>query len=341
MRTRTAPLAIAFAVVLAPPTPAQSPSELREAGAVTVANLTANTFMDPIKCDSHSNIYFQVSEGRGDFRNFPVMKIWPDGKSALFPAATPEKRKLGIIDFAPTRDGVALLTTDDQGNNYLDFLDAGGGLQLKARLPADLEPLQMAVSPSGKVLVSGFLSETGLGGTRASRTFTGIFDRTGQLEQEVSLSDDVQPGESGTPPDEVHFRQLLEMSSAQASENGNFILARLAFGGPIHVISPDGIDLDSGFRPAIPNGAYLSSAQSDGNAIAAMSVKKKAGTTINEISDVFISLWDPQTRKKLEEVHHFSTVFGAAFACYKGGVFTFLGSGPNSQVRLVQGVASR
>lgn len=323
-------------LVLAPQlSVAQHAVELKEIQTVTIPGVAAGQgFLEPIKCDSDSRVYFRTLR-EPDPRNNPVTRVSMQGNFAVFPQREPAKHTPGIIDFAPTTDGgVALLTVDDASNHEFEIFDATGRLKSKSALPANLDPLQIAVSSSGNVLVSGMYSSNDrVGGASEVRPFVGIFEVGGRFEQ-LTLADDVRPGEVGT-----NVREALTHSYAESSDDGGFLLARLMSGGPIHLISSTGVDLDGGFRVSLPDGAFLSSVKMDGNTIAAMSLRKKMPNTDNEISDAFVSLWDSQTHEQLGEYHHSSPELGAAFACYKAGVFTFLSSGPHDEVLLVRATA--
>ena len=319
--------------------------ELKPTGTVTVPGRTANAFIEPIKCDPSSNVYVQVAQESDPPGQTPVTRLSPDGKATVFPVPTnPEAEKLGIIDFAPMPDGgIMLLTTDYKGKNYLETYDDHAQFQSRSPLPAEIDPRQIAVSSKGKVLVGGLYSTPVPGGPGTSRPFAGIFEARGRLEREVVLTEGTQVGEAESPRDSEsrtaqgigENQQAMTFSSAQGSANGNFILARLGSRGPIYIISPAAVELNR-VSPPIPDGILLSSVKVDGNMIAAMYIKKKAGSTQNEISDVFISLLDSQTGDEQARFHHSSWQLGAAFACYKAGVFTFLSSGPNDELQIVR-----
>jgi hypothetical protein len=342
MRMQPLFLIVILPVLLAPFSIGQTPNELKEVITVTVPNLTADAFMEPIKCDSTSNIYYQVLQDSENILNNPVVRITPEGKALFFPVPFMGNQKLGIVNFAPIAGGgVAMLTTDYAKDHYLVIYDGYGELQSKSSLLANLDPMQIAVSPSGRVLLSGFKLASSSSQSEESKAFTGLFDSTGKLQQEVYTPNDILPLALGKGHEDTEYWHTISQSTAESSNNGNFILARLRSGGPIHVISPSGETLVNGFRPVMPDGTYLSSIKSDGNTLAFEFIKKKAGSDQNEISDVFFSLWDYQTGLNLGEYHHSSIHLGSAFACYKAGVFSFLSTGPQDEVQIVSATASK
>ncbi len=334
-------LALAAISLLAAPTRGQIPQELHESSAVAVLpKQVVYAFPEPMKCISSGNIYYRVyKEGVDDIALFPVMRISPEGKSYVFPIPSPEGRQRGILDFAPTGGGVALLTTDYGEGHYLDFLSETGELTSESHLPREFEPMQMSVSDSTsrEILISGLWSKNDAGATQAA-PFVGIFDSKGALKREVSPPSDIEPGSSATPSEKGEFLRAVEGSIAQVSGDGNFVLARPTGEGQIFVISPGGQLLNE-FRPSLPEGASPTTVTVDGNTVVIVSAKKISGSTQNQISDVFISLWDGETGKQLASYHHSSPRFGAGLACYQRGVFTFLSAAPDTgEFQLVRAV---
>ncbi len=307
---------------------AQGPGELSEIDRVTVIpKQRGEAILEPIKCDFNSNVYFQVSEQSQDNRLSPVIRVAGDGTGFVFPMPVLGTRQMGIIDFAPTKaGGLALLTVDiDTGKEFqIMIYDRKGNVLVSFPLPALIDPLQIAVSPSDKILITGLRSEPAIAGVDHEQTFTGIFDATGRLEREISLQDDFEVGGPQSRSNSAEFLHTISTSIALADSDGDFIIARLRSDGPIHIVTSAGVDRDNGFRPTVPQGAYLSSVRLDGTTLAALYVKKTPRNTQNEISDVYVSLWDIRTQKELGQYHHSNWRLGSAFACHKAGVFTFL-----------------
>jgi len=326
--------------------PAQTPLELKPVAVVSVANRTANGILEPIKCDSNSNIYvlaFQESDPPG---GTPVTKITPDGKASVFPLPTVKDKRLQILDFAPgANGGVVLLVRDNEGQSYVESHTEDGGLDWKFSLPAELRAMQVAVSPKGKILVCGLWSSAAGPGGESTKPFAAVFDKTGREEREVSLTEDTQasggaPSAAGaeTGSSAKNVRRAISYSSAQFSSNESFVLARLSAGGAIYIISPDGFEVNT-VHPSTPPDTQLSSVKVDGDTIAALFFKRKKGSAQSEISDVFISLLNSQTGEEQGQYHHSSWQLGAALACYKSGLFTFVTTGDNNQLQIVRAAA--
>jgi hypothetical protein len=340
MKAQDLLLAFASVVILAPPSAGQAPVELKLTETVKVPNQTSDGFLEPLKCDSNSNIFFRIMQDPlENSQEYPVVRVSADCKSTLvFGPPKLEDKRLGIVDFDPTPDGgLVLLTSDYEGANYIEIYDDHAQFHSRWLLPPEfVDAMQLAASPSGKVFVSGLISSAALGGDDATRPFAGIFDQRGKLEREVLLTDDIQASESGDPTEAGKVRSAVGFSSARSLDNGNFILARLQSRGTIYVVSPIGFELHR-FSPPLPaEDSFLSGVQIGGNTIAAMYLKKKTGSDQNELSDAFVSLLDSGTGDVQGRFHHSSWEIGAAFACYDKGVFTFLTTSPKSEVQIVQ-----
>jgi hypothetical protein len=325
--------------------PAQTLLELKPSAILKVPN-HAYGIPEPIQCDSSSNIYFQAYEKSDSPGRIPITRLSPDGKTRVFPLpALDNNKKLGILYFAPEPDGgVALLTTDYAGNYYVETYQEDGQFDSRFTLPPELDPMQMAVSPQGKILLCGLWSTSAPGRDAQNKPFAAVFDSKGKEERDVDLEDPpaIEAGapaaRSGSARAGMDRRKPFMFSSVQFAENGNFVLARLQSHGPIYVITPDGFEVNS-FYPAVPPDTMLSSIQTNGDTIAALFVKKKPGSTQNEISDVYITLFSAQTGDEMGRYHHSSWKLGAALACYEKGVFTFLTTGDNDELQLVRATA--
>jgi hypothetical protein len=337
---------LAFAVCLAAvPAACQTAIELKPSRTVRVPNHRADGIIEPIKCDSESNIYVQAVQGSDPPGQTPITRLTEEGEATLFPIPKREDQTLRIVDFAPTSGGgLELLTTDDKGRSYIETYDDHAQFESRSPLPLELEAMQIAASPNGKILIAGSYSNPSNApeGEQARRPFVGIFNDKGRLEREVALAEDTQRDEGegsvaepAAPASKKDDEEALVFSSVQSSTSGNFVLARLRSGGPIYVVAPTGFPLNA-LRPTLPPGALMHSVKATADTIAVMYVKMKEGSTRHEISDVFISLLDPQTGEERARYHHSSWQLGASFACYSEGVFTFLSTADNGALEIVQ-----
>lgn len=328
---------------------AQDTQELKLTETVSVVNHKAGGALEPVKCDSHSNIYAQLYSGSGLPWNSPIVKLSPDGKATDFPSPQREGKTLEVVGFDPTEHGGVVMLTRDSGspyNSYVETYDDRGEFGSRFTLPAELHPMQIAAADGGKVLVSGFYASPGspevTPGT-PGRPFAGLFGPSGALEREVLLTGDDEEGgdkksataDSGARPGAKPAPILLSGTTVQSSADGNFILSHISSGGPIYVVSPAGFALRSFDPPTIP-GAQLSSVRVTANGLAALYIKKKAGSTQNEVSDVFISLLDSQSGEEQVRYHHSSCELGLSLACYDKDVFTFLTTGEDGGLEIVR-----
>jgi hypothetical protein len=323
---------------------AQTTAELKLAGTVRVADQKADGIMQPVKCDSHSNIYAQAGRASERFSRVPVMKVSPDGKATVFPLPQLEGKALELFAFDPTASGgVVMLTLGSDGHYYVETYNDRAEFDSRFALPAELRPMQIAASVDGNVLVSGLYSNTGPEGEKASRPFAGIFGRSGRLEREIETTEDPLKNEDGTLREKGLARtphgkpdpNNLSATSVQSSPDGNFIFSRLNSDGPIYVVSPAGFVVNQFDPPSIP-GAKLRSVTVTPSGLAALHTKEKAGGAQGEISDVYISLLNAQTGEEQARFHHSSWELGASLACYDKGVFTFLTTDEDGQLELAR-----
>lgn len=146
--------------------------ELKPIATIPVPRLSADGILEPIKCDSSSNIYVEAYRASDTGGRSPAMKLSPDGKHAIvFPLPRLDDQKLRILDFAPGGDGgVVLLTTDEKAQHYyVESYSEDGHFESRFTLPDGVDAMQMAVSPAGED--SGLRAAVGLfrGGFRSDR----------------------------------------------------------------------------------------------------------------------------------------------------------------------------
>jgi len=327
---------------------AQNVLELKATDTLKVANHQTNGIPEPVKCDSHSNIYAQLLSGAGQAWDAPVVKISSDGKATDFPLPRRVGKALRIRAFAPSmHEGVVLLTMDHDPpyHSYVETYSDQSEFESRANLPAETHPQQIAAAADGRFLISGFYSDPRAQGVtpgRPGRPFAGIFGPNGTLERDVLLAEDDQTTKdngstsaSGAKPAHKRTPLVVTSSTVESSSDGNFILSHITDGGPIYVISPAGFALESFDPPTIP-GAQLFSVRPAEGYLVALYTKKKAATTQNEVSDVFISLLDPQTGEEQVRYHGSPLELGSSLACYDKGVFSFLTIGDDGGLQIVK-----
>ncbi|MGA8184508.1 MAG: hypothetical protein WB819_12790 [Terriglobia bacterium] len=328
---------------------AQTRIELKPVKVVKVPNLSSNSISLPIKCDSKSNIYAQIDMPGDENGRTPVRKLSPDGKVTTFALPAIDGKKERILDFSPTGDGgLGLLTIYGDQNEtryYVEKYGKDGQFKSRFRLPDEFEPMRIALSSDGTALVSGMRLGATVGGEERARPFLGLFDTVGELERDVTLSEDTSSAGSapftanGVPGGVVPgSRKALEFSSVQFSSDGSFVLSRLQALGPIYIISADGFALKT-IHPTVPSDSHLDSVVVNGSTIAAEFIRMKAGSAQHEISDVFISLINSQTGEQQALYHHSSWKIGASFACFKNDTFTFLAGDENNRLQIVRAAA--
>lgn len=328
---------------------AQTMFELKPVKVVKVPNLSSNSILLPIKCDSDANIYAQIDEPGDENGRTPVRKLSPDGTVTAFALPAIDDKKGQILDFSPSGDGgLGLLTIygDQNGTHYyVEKYGKDGRFKSRFKLPDEFEPMRIALSPDRTALISGMRLGAPVEGEARARPFLGLFDAAGELERDVTFGGDTEPAGADRVTAQavpggvaVGTRKSLEFSSVQFSSDGSFVLARLQSLGPIYTISPDGFALKT-IHPSVPSGSHLDSVVVNGSTIAAEFTRMKEGSAQHEISDVFISLINSQTGEQQSLYHHSSWKIGASFACFKNDTFTFLAMGENGQLQIVRAAA--
>jgi len=341
-------LVLAFMFLSASLARAQNTLELTPTDTVKVANHKTSGILAPVKCDALSNIYARPFSGAGQPWDAPIVKISADGKTTDFPMPRREGKALEIMGFAPgVHEGVVMLTMDHGSpyRYYVETYNDQGEFDSRVTLPAEFHPLQIAAATDGRFLISGFYSDPHAQGVtpgRPGKPFAGIFGPDGRLERDVLLAEDGQATEgkesaNASAAKQVHKRSPLVVtaSSVDSSPDENFILSRTTDGGPIYVISAAGFVLESFDPPSIP-GARLDSVNAVEGYLAAVYMRKKAGTTQNEVSDLFISLLNPQTGEEQLRYHGSPSQLGLSAACYDKGVFSFLTIGDDGALQIVK-----
>jgi hypothetical protein len=185
----------------------------------------------------------------------PVVKISPDGKvEATFPIAeVPGFEQAEAWDFAlGLRGEVYLLTMRRPGRAEIVKFDSDGRHSDTLQLEERFEPLQLAVFPSGELLVTG--RKVAAAPEDPGEPFTGIFDRGGRLLRMVELPDDItappppptEEEEEDTERREAaagrleEYNRAISLTLAEPAEDGNIYVMRRQAEPVVFVVSASG-----------------------------------------------------------------------------------------------------
>ena len=170
----------------------------------------------------------------------------------------------------------------------------------------------------------------------------GILDEKGSFLREIELPSDIRPREQIAPVsskrsmDRVFdrdYQRALELSEAHNADDGRVYLMRYATGAPVFAISETGEV--KAIKVGAPDGAYLSSIAVSGGKLANMFVRKKIPGEA-PIAEVIFSVIEVNTAQRTGEFYHRSASLGAAFACYRRGIFTFVKSDSGNQLQIIR-----
>jgi hypothetical protein len=196
-------------------------------------------------CDSGGNIYVRVfdpakQEGR------PVLMF--DGAGALQAKfRSPHLAKLvgPEIPFAVLQNGGIVTADWEYPDIYVVRFSADGRYESEVKLNfTGFFPYQLAVFPSGELLVSGIERERQA--HSVDRAFTAIFDKSGHLIKRLKLEGDeeidqaIELGDSRYAQEGGHGNFAVESGGLSTGEDGNVYLERSTSPAIVYVISSSG-----------------------------------------------------------------------------------------------------
>ena len=202
-----------------------------------------------VKCDTEGNIYLRPTDSETFDRYHPVSalpirKIRPDGSLAGSFSLADTWPGLRAIDFFVAADGrvYQAARSETDGAVYLVSYLANGSPSSKVRLDAEFFlPYQIAVFPSGEILVSG------IHGAENRTPFTAVFKANGKLIKEIYEPEDedarkrAEAGEPGFRPESMESsNDFVVKGDAVTGTDGNVYLLRAASPALIYVISSKG-----------------------------------------------------------------------------------------------------
>ncbi len=307
----------------------ENPRPLEISNVVTT-DVLAPALVLPAKCDAGGNAYVRIYQM--DERKSTVLRVSRDGKHVARFSLEPMVELTRAHDFATNGGEVYVLASQGADEAYVVRFDADGKHEDTVKLDMPLQPSQIAVFPSGDLLVAGrepASSEVG----SAARTlpFLGIFTSRGQLVKRILLQNDVKP--DNTKDKAIANRKYLEAlvgSVVEPGDDGKLYLMRRTARGPVYAISSGGV-VEKIVIPAPPQGARLSGIKVAKGRLAAQFVR----TTPDDSTEVIIRIIDLQSRKNIAEYAHSNYQIGSALACYSPDSFVFLAPGEGYKLTVV------
>jgi len=282
-----------------------------------------------------------------------VTLISGDGKTGanLSLEQVPELSEADLFDFAGSA-GSAVYLLAEKGDPkdssastvYVVRFDKDGRYsftKLDNPLTMYFRPRQLAVFGTGDFFVSGFREDIG-------KPASYIFKDNGQLVKELEFKKDLsiqkleserkrskqQEGANEKPVDET-FRDQIELSWAQSTEDGSVYLTRTIPSGHVFIISPGGTVQTVTLTPPEKE-VRLIALKLDAGLIAAEYHATK--TTKGEPSKCYISLIEVESGRVRETTEYGfnaqTTALGPVF--YKDNILTYLGVRPDNRMVLVK-----
>jgi len=238
----------------AAPVPADKPASanaesiltLAAVSTVTVHSEPTSMFTDPMRCDGDGNLYLRPFRAELGLAA-PVKKFDSNGKLvATFAVdSVPNLKVLAIPYFAVTASGEVyeLIAADKDPYMHVAVFGKDGSYKSNIKLDALVHGSQLAVFPSGELLLSG-IEQTE---SSPRPPFVGIFKDDGTLTKRLSLEDDkriqaaVERGDfSVSDPTRPGSNLAVSLGQAAAGEDGNIYVMRRTTPAVLYGISPAG-----------------------------------------------------------------------------------------------------
>ncbi len=296
----------------------------------------------PMKCGADGHMFVRFAD---DPQASSISVISPDGEAAFSVSASAvnDVRDGHVEDFAPGPSGETYVllsreTEPGQEEEYIAKFDDTGQYVSATKLSIDFHARRLAIfASSQEFVITGYRLKGETLPNVPALPITGLFDSAGQLLRYVALPRDIQDSVKVK-----HFHEgghsitqhaVIDMSSLQASNDGNIYLMRATPAGPVYSISPGGavhrITL-------IPPGeqANLLSIKVDGGRLVA-EYNRYGGN--NEHWHV-LELFDLRGHL-LRRTEIAPEKVGFGLACYRNSSFSFLLTNQNGNLRLAEAPA--
>lgn len=212
------------------------------------------------KCDSNQNVFLRVYDGNSAS---PVLRISADGsKSTKF--SIPEDSDTASArtqDFWVSQFGeVYVLVEQPPETGNIFVFDSDGKFKRKIQLDIPIRPHQIAVYPSGTLLVAG--REPASADRRKiaanASPIVALFNNRGQLLKRIELKGEVKPNvKAPTEKPDLSYAEAVVASMAESDEEGNIYFVRRTSSGQVYRVKESGI-AKSTVRLTAPEGASLS-----------------------------------------------------------------------------------
>jgi hypothetical protein len=202
---------------------------------------SVRSFALPTTCDDKGNVYVKLLTPDGDDGG-PLLMF---SKTGVQQAKFDMSGALGFNVFGIRPKGGIAIVRDEQGHSVVNF-GPDGKRESAVRLdPAHFFPSQLAIFPSGEMLLSGIQSRT-REVPDMYRAYTAIYDAGGHLVKQLALDEDREIERAIEAGDDRYVRspkqgnRAVTLGVALSGADGNVYLMRGTSPATLYVISSTG-----------------------------------------------------------------------------------------------------
>lgn len=239
------------------------------------------------KCDDAGNIYFRstgdiASQNYHPISSLPIREVGLDGRPKGLFSLKDVSQGLLAIDFYVAGDGSVYQAARSESERavYVIAYTANGTFRSKVRVQGEFfVPYQIAVFPSGEILLSG------IHGAYNRTPFTAVYREDGKLIKEIYEPEDedarkrAEAGEPGFRPSGIESsNDFVTRGDVALGSDGNVYLLRAASPALIYVISSCG-EVVRKLQVGSPDSGLWAGRLNSANRILAISFLQKDANT--------------------------------------------------------------
>jgi hypothetical protein len=189
----------------------------------------------PTTCDEQGRLYVKFDMVGLGMAGSPLLRLSRNGAvEAKF-----DTSKALINRYAVRPDGGVVTVRSERAGKFIDNFSSDGKFESSVLIEHPTIPFfpsQLAVFPSGEILVSGLQYEAGY------RASTAIFDRTGRLLKQFALDGDeeIERAVAGDTRAQQRYSSAIDQSAAIRGDDGLVYLMRATSPVTVYAISADG-----------------------------------------------------------------------------------------------------
>jgi hypothetical protein len=202
---------------------------------------SVRSFALPTTCDDKGNVYVKPLPPDGD-ESGPLLMF---SKTGVQQAKFDMSGALGFNVFGIRPKGGIATVRDEQGMSVVNFGPDGERESVVRLDPAHFFPSQLAIFPSGEMLLSGVQTRT-REVPDIYRAYTAIYDAVGHLVKQLTLDEDreieraIEAGDARYVRNPKQGNKAVALGVAASGDDGNVYLMRRTSPPTVYVISSTG-----------------------------------------------------------------------------------------------------